>query len=424
MSASFEMTYTASAEQRVRPVETEAPFDLSEMFFSRTDPAGIIKAGNSVFARVSAYGWDELLEKPHKIIRHPDTPRAVFWLLWCTIKQGLPVGAYVKNRAKDGRHYWVFAVVTPVEGGYLSVRLKPTSEVFGIVRQEYSALAAAEAREKLAPEDSAVRLLERLKALGFADYSAFMATALSQEIRSREAALGRASDARIRLFDTLMDASQALITHADTIGRAYDENKFIPMNFQIQAAQLGALGPAVGAISKNYASVTQELNGAVARFAESAQAVRRAVCEGLFLICAAKAQAEMAGLFAREGSSDGIDAEAESRLLKEQQQAYTDKAALGLAAIAAQTDGFRADCAEMSRLAGDLEVTRIMGKVEYSRLDVSTDGLSELLDDLGEFQRMVAAALKELDRRSVQIKNQAARLLNDQAPPAQRAARG
>ena len=110
------MEPTKSSRNSVDP--NESRFEFNELFFSRTDESGIIKFGNSVFQRVSVYEWDELLNKPHKIIRNPDTPRAVFRLLWDSIKSGSPIGAYVKNRAKDGRYYWVFAIVTPVEGGY------------------------------------------------------------------------------------------------------------------------------------------------------------------------------------------------------------------------------------------------------------------------------------------------------------------
>lgn len=55
---------------------SEITFGFDELFFSRTDPAGVIQFGNSVFQRVSIYSWDELLLKPHKIIRHADTPHS------------------------------------------------------------------------------------------------------------------------------------------------------------------------------------------------------------------------------------------------------------------------------------------------------------------------------------------------------------
>lgn len=102
------------ARAQIAIVDVEVPFTFEELFFSRTNWRGVILAGNSVFQRVSLYSWDELIQKPHNVIRHPDMPKGVFWLLWDTIKKGEPVGAYVKNRAKDGRYYWVFAIVTPI----------------------------------------------------------------------------------------------------------------------------------------------------------------------------------------------------------------------------------------------------------------------------------------------------------------------
>jgi hypothetical protein len=178
-------------QDRPAPVNAEVPFSIGEVFFSRTNDKGHILFGNCVFQRISHYSWPELSRKPHNIIRHPDMPRAVFWLLWDTIEKGHPVGAYVKNMAKDGRYYWVFAIVTPIEGGYLSVRIKPTTQLLAVVEAEYAALLEAEKRDRLKPAESAQLLLKRLSALGFRDYAAFMAAALDQEITARDGQLGR-----------------------------------------------------------------------------------------------------------------------------------------------------------------------------------------------------------------------------------------
>ena len=95
------MELTEVRDGRGRPlINKEVPFTLDELFFSRTNPRGVILFGNSVFQRVSLYPWDELIKKPHNVIRHPDMPRAVFWLLWEAIKKGEPIGAYVKNHAR------------------------------------------------------------------------------------------------------------------------------------------------------------------------------------------------------------------------------------------------------------------------------------------------------------------------------------
>ncbi len=89
-----------------------------EVFFeglivSKTNLSGRITYANDVFCRVAGYSEAELLGQPHSIIRHPDMPRAVFKYLWDTVLDGREVFAYVKNAAKSGDFYWVFAHVTP-----------------------------------------------------------------------------------------------------------------------------------------------------------------------------------------------------------------------------------------------------------------------------------------------------------------------
>ena len=278
----------------------EVKFGLDELFFSRTNEGGIIRSGNSVFQRVSGYSWSELIDKPHKIIRHPDMPRAVFWLLWNTIKRGEPIGAYVKNKAKDGRYYWVYAIVTPVEGGFLSVRLKPSSPFFSVIEQEYAALLAVEAGENLTPDESFTRLLERLNQLGFRDYKAFMSAALSKELSSRDIALSREHDADVAYFDELAESARSLLRQTESISEAYARNKYVPLNFQVQAAQLGQDGTAISVISNNYNIISAEIKSSLDKFIASAEQVLSVISDGQFLLCTAKVQKEVSDFFRRE----------------------------------------------------------------------------------------------------------------------------
>lgn len=88
-------------------------FDDDELIVSKTDLKGAITYGNEVFFRMAGYTERESLGQPHSIIRHPDMPRCVFWLLWETIQSGQEIFAYVLNRSKNGDHYWVNAHVSP-----------------------------------------------------------------------------------------------------------------------------------------------------------------------------------------------------------------------------------------------------------------------------------------------------------------------
>ncbi|MDX1756239.1 MAG: PAS domain-containing methyl-accepting chemotaxis protein [Marinobacter sp.] len=98
-----------------------------------TNPKGVITYCNDEFVEISGFTRDELVGQAHNIIRHPDMPPAVFKGMWDTISAGKPWMGVVKNRAKNGDHYWVSAYVTPIwEGGqmvgYESVRTAPSRD--------------------------------------------------------------------------------------------------------------------------------------------------------------------------------------------------------------------------------------------------------------------------------------------------------
>ncbi|MET0091766.1 MAG: PAS domain-containing methyl-accepting chemotaxis protein [Candidatus Thiodiazotropha sp.] len=96
---------------------------------STTDLKGAITYVNADFVQVSGFGSDELYGENHNIVRHPDMPPVAFESLWSTVKGGNPWMGIVKNRCKNGDHYWVDAFVMPIKKDgstfeYQSVRYK------------------------------------------------------------------------------------------------------------------------------------------------------------------------------------------------------------------------------------------------------------------------------------------------------------
>ena len=92
-------------------IQTDVP--KSSILVSKTDPRGFITYANPTFCAVAGYQVEELLGKPHNIIRHPEMPRSVFSLMWDTLQDQKEFFGYVKNRCSNGNHYWVFAHVVP-----------------------------------------------------------------------------------------------------------------------------------------------------------------------------------------------------------------------------------------------------------------------------------------------------------------------
>ena len=112
---------------------------------STTDLNSAITYANDDFIKVSGYSLSELLGNPHSLLRHPDMPSAAFSHMWQTLKAGRSWMGMVKNRCKNGDHYWVSAYVTPVmKNGeiveYQSVRTCPSPECVQLAEADYAEL--------------------------------------------------------------------------------------------------------------------------------------------------------------------------------------------------------------------------------------------------------------------------------------------
>jgi len=88
--------------------------DISSIV-SKADLHGTITYVNQPFIEISGYSKEELIGSSHNIIRHPDTSPEVFEKMWDTIKNKKRVWkGVVKNRAKNGKAYYVSSVIKPI----------------------------------------------------------------------------------------------------------------------------------------------------------------------------------------------------------------------------------------------------------------------------------------------------------------------
>lgn len=164
--------------KRPTPTSREIAFAQDDIIVSKTDPKGRITYANDVFCKVSGYAEHELLGQPHSLVRHPDMPRSVFQLLWQRIAGGEEIFAYVKNLARCGGSYWVFAHVTPSFGsdgsivGYHSNRRSPDQAAIQRIEPIYRELLGIEAArpDRKAGQQAGVRRLEEMLAEAGASY--------------------------------------------------------------------------------------------------------------------------------------------------------------------------------------------------------------------------------------------------------------
>lgn len=155
---------------------SELTFGNDEFIVSKTDLTGKITYGNELFIQISGYKESDILNQPHKILRHPDMPAVIFKLLWNRIKEGKEIFAYVKNKTKNDDYYWVFAHVTPSFdenrkiSNYHSVRRKPTQKALDFIKPLYASLLQKERSGGINASEDALQQLLKDKGMSYDEF--------------------------------------------------------------------------------------------------------------------------------------------------------------------------------------------------------------------------------------------------------------
>ncbi|MFO0941875.1 MAG: PAS domain-containing protein [Pirellulales bacterium] len=324
----------------ITPLNVESPFRIEELFFSTTDSKGIIESGNTVFSRVSGYQYEKMVGKPHNLIRHPDMPRTVFKLLWDYLHAKKPIVAYVKNLAINGHYYWVLALVTPLNDGYLSVRFKPSSPLFPVVEEIYKELRSIETcfgdfgtQRQDGMRVATERLVEILQSHGYENYDQFMAEVLRVELKSRDAILselgltsipsnaycgtselgltlssvfveGQALNANtMRLFERIDDfigLSEQLEKDATFVLSLAHSLQLISLNASVESAKIRGCVPSLGVIAEHLGQTSREVTVQVNLLREQIHKLIPELSKIGFGLAASRLQVEMLTSFSAE----------------------------------------------------------------------------------------------------------------------------
>ncbi|MBT9589365.1 MAG: PAS domain-containing protein, partial [Thiobacillus sp.] len=121
----------------------------TDTIVSKTDLHGNIAYINQDFVDISGFSEAELIGGPQNIVRHPDMPVEAFADFWDTLKAGKAWTGLVKNRCKNGDHYWVMDNAAPIIEnhtvvGYASIRVKPGRDQVQAAETAYRAIKAGD----------------------------------------------------------------------------------------------------------------------------------------------------------------------------------------------------------------------------------------------------------------------------------------
>jgi PAS domain S-box-containing protein len=167
-----------ATQQRGFRVRTNLPvtnveYQLADdcLIVSKTDTKGRITYFNQAFVDASGFSAEEMMGQPHNIVRHPDMPAEAFQNMWDTLNAGRPWYGAVKNRRKNGDHYWVMASASPIwengaVAGYMSIRSKLPADLKAEAEQVYAQIRAKQCKNYIVA-DGIIRRLTMFDRLSF-----------------------------------------------------------------------------------------------------------------------------------------------------------------------------------------------------------------------------------------------------------------
>ncbi len=361
-------------------------------------------------------------------------PQAAFRLVWEHLRAGKIVAALVKNLAKDGRYYWVVALIAPAGNGFLSVRFKPTGGFLAVVEPLNARMLVAEqaarsggAELAAAMDAGAAVLAEGLRAAGFGDYDAFMRAMLGAELKSRDETLVRerriivqrlGGDLATRLkqdpvighlaaiyddgcraydhlnqlyhrLDEFVAINQALDKKSSFVNTLTAELSLASMNVALASSRLGGEGLGLSVISRHMGETSGDVAKSVSGLVTGINTLSSRLRVVIFNLAAARLQIEMVLTFVHELISERSTAEVRRErrgLIHTLHEAFSGT--MGLASEALHdmensAHGLSSTSRDLERHMLSLQVAQLSGVVESTRL-VRHEGFADIFAQIRE----------------------------------------
>ncbi|NQZ07444.1 MAG: PAS domain-containing protein [Algicola sp.] len=157
----------------------ELDISPDQLIISKTNSSGKITYCNPNFIKLTGYSEKELIGQSHNIVRHPEMPCGIFYLMWQTLRQNKEFNGFIKNKTKTNDSYWAFTNITPVHSlagqlmGYTCAKRQPNTAATMMFSMYYEQMLEQEGgqRNDAVGKASVTLLTELLSAMGD-DYEA------------------------------------------------------------------------------------------------------------------------------------------------------------------------------------------------------------------------------------------------------------
>ncbi|ATH08138.1 hypothetical protein BIY24_09310 [Halobacteriovorax marinus] len=377
----------------------EASLLINEIFFSKTDLNGNIQFGNEVFTRICEFNLEDMQSRPHNIVRHPSMPKEVFKILWSYLESHKPVCSYVKNKTKNNKYYWVFALVIPLEDGHLSIRVKPTSSSLKKISELYDKCS------KVEQEVGGISgtLIKSIKALGYSSYSDFMIQSIVDELKSRSEIIINNKDPNyeqhreflrhINKFCSLKEISKDINSLVEGLSKDFSTIKYVSISLLAMLEHYGAEASPLRVIVESFSTWSKDIQKILQSFIGINKKFNASLDKVRFKISTYSLQNEMSDYFKEESNNkEYID------LLNMLSQSGQLESRESLRDMKAITRKFNNIFEKLQNSSLVMKVIKMNSRIEYGKLGQSDSNIESGIGNIDDFVNSISLKFKELDK--------------------------
>lgn len=383
-------------------------FTPQDVIISRTNQRGIIISANEAFQKISDFAWQELHYAPHKILRHGDMPKAVFYLLWETLAKREIFCGFIKNATKSGGHYWVLATVFPIDAEYLSVRILPTKDAVDQIVPLYQRACEREQKGKLTPSQSAAALLEDVKSLGYSSYDDFIARAAANELLAREVQEISAQPTDLHQMYSAITQWDSVQKDCHQILHALELFRHIPINMRLESQRLSKNGQVLSTIAQNFTELGVWISNCLRQFEQSAidvGSILRDSTHSAFRIRLLRMAIENMKTTRALGDTNDKDIKVLEQLCRD----MSSQSKSQLTTVMKRFDTFASYMNQTKRNLSALSVTRVVSAIENAHIKAADDGqtntISAIIDQLQHFQTLTSNDMRDINNHLIQMRS-------------------
>lgn len=378
----------------------EVTLPIEAVLTTAADARSTLTFVGNDFAELTGYSAEALLGAPHKTVRHPDMPRGIFYLLWDNLKAGQAVCVYIKNQTQSGGSYWSLANHTVSETGFMSTRIRPTSNLFEKTKALYENMLAQETAGA-SPEETAAWYLEQLQEMGIPSLPHFSVLALNTEFTARGICDPEFNN-NFDVMNEILQLVEEMRDLANSIEAGFKRVRGEPVNLRILAGRLEGAGAALGTISQNYDAMAQEMYELLGRL----HSANTGALHDMFIAVSHARASQQFGLLLEESAirEEALTEDGQPCVdIRRQRDRLSALATQRIREIAVAGKPIPDICRSLRRRINGLDVVKLLCKVESGRMREVDSGLDGIIERLQAFHDATDTSLADLSSKASQI---------------------